>query len=124
MKKIILSLCILVAATTFATAQGQGGQSQADRQAQMKQTLKDSLGLTDEQAQIVLDVQAEFRPKMMEVRNLAEADRPAKMQEINTEMNKKLASALKDGALARKVIEFNLRRRGGGGRPQGGGGNN
>jgi hypothetical protein len=96
----------------------------AERQAQAKQMLKDSVGLTDEQAQIVLDIQVEFRPKMMEVRNLAEADRPAKMQEINTEMNKKIASALKDGALARKVIEFNSRRRGGGQRAQGGGGNN
>jgi hypothetical protein len=96
----------------------------AERQAQAKQMLKDSVGLTDEQAQIVLEIQVEFRPKMMEVRNLAEADRPARMQDINTEMNKRLASALKDGALARKVIEFNSRRRGAGGQRPPGGGNN
>jgi hypothetical protein len=119
MKKIILSICLLVAATTFVSAQGQGGAQ--DRQAQMKQTLKDSLGLTDAQVQTVLDVQAEFRPKMMELRDLAEGDRPAKMKEINDAMEKKLGEALKDAALAKKVTEFNARRRGGGGRRPGGG---
>ena len=124
MKKLILSICLLVAATTYVSAQGgQGGPTPAERQAQMKQTLKDSLGLTDAQAQIVLDVQAEFRPKMMELRNVAEADRPAKMKEMNEAMDKRLAEALKDEKLAKMVSEFNSRRRGGnrGGRPQGGG---
>ena len=125
MKKVILSICLLVAATTYVSAQGgQGGPSPAERQAQMKQTLKDSLGLTDAQAQIVLDVQTEFRPKMMELRNVDEAERPAKMKEMNDAMDKRLAEALKDEKLAKKVSEFNSRRRGGGnrgGRPQGGG---
>ena len=126
MKKIILSLCFLVAATTFVSAQqGQGGASQADRMAQMKQTLKDSLGLTDAQAQSVLDVQAEFRPKMMELRDVAEADRPAKMKELYDAQEKRLAEVLKDAALAKKIFEFNARRRGAGrgGRPAGGGNN-
>lgn len=120
MKKIILSICFLVAATTFVSAQqGQGGGQ--DRMAQMKQTLKDSLGLTDAQVQTVLDVQAEFRPKMMELRDVAEGDRPAKMKEINDAMEKRLGEVLKDAALAKKISEFNARRRGAGRRPQGGG---
>lgn len=120
MKKIILSLCFMVAATTFVSAQGQGGASQAERQAQMKQTFKDSLGLTDAQVQTVLDVQAELRPKMMELREVAEAERPAKIKEINELMAKRLAVALNDEALAKRVSEFNARRRGGRGvRPPG-----
>jgi hypothetical protein len=121
MKKSILSICFLFAAVTFVSAQqGQGGGANAqERQAQMKQALKDSLSLTDAQVQTVLDVQRELRPKMMELRNASEADRPAKMKEINDEMSKKLAEALKDEALAKKVTEYNARHRGG----RGGGGN-
>lgn len=119
MKKIFLSICILFAAVTFVSAQGQGG-NQQERLAQMKQTLKDSLGLTDEQAQIVLSVQTEFRPKMMELRNVSEGDRATKMKEISVEMDKRLAVLLKDESLAKKVSEFNSRRRRGGNRPQGG----
>lgn len=125
MKKIILSICFVVAATTFVSAQqGQGGGDPQARMAQMRQSMKDSLGLTDAQIQTVLDLQTEFRPKMMELRNVSETDRPAKMKEINDEMEKKLAVALKDEALAKKVSEYNARRRGrgmGGNRPQGGG---
>jgi hypothetical protein len=86
----------------------------------MKQTLKDSLGLTDAQAQSVMDVQTEFRPKRMELRNVSDADRPAKMKEINDAMAKRYAEVLKDEALAKKVSEFTSRRGGGRGmRPQG-----
>jgi hypothetical protein len=130
MKKTFLSICFLFAAITFVSAQqgqggGQGGANMQERMAQMKQTLKDSLGLTDVQAQSVMDVQAEFRPKMMELRNASDADRPAKMKEINDAMAKRYAEVLKDDALAKKVAEFNARRRRGGGmRPQGGQGGN
>ena len=130
MNRLILSICLFVAASTYASAQGgPSGANQAERQAQMKQTLKDSLGLTEAQAQIVLDVQVEFRPKMMELRNVDEASRPAKIKEMNEAMEKRLAEALKDEKLAKKISEFNSRRRGGGQRgggvprPQGGNGN-
>ena len=117
MKKIILSVCLLFAAVSFVSAQGGGGGNTQERIAQMKQQLKDSVGLTDAQVQSVLDLQQEFRPKMMELRNVAEADRPAKMKELNDEMQKKLTEVLKDEALAKKVVEFNQRRRRGGNRP-------
>ncbi len=64
MKKIILAACFMLAATTFVSAQqGQGGGNMQERMAQMKQSYKDSLGLTDAQVQIVFDVQAEMRRK-------------------------------------------------------------
>jgi hypothetical protein len=111
MKKIFLSICFVLAAISFVSAQqGQGGGNNADRMAQMKQSLKDSVGLTEAQAQSVLDVQAEFRPKMMELRNAAEADRPAKMKEMNDAMTKRLAEVLKDEKLALKVAEYRARR--------------
>lgn len=122
MKKISLAICFVFATITFVSAQqGQGGGfNSPERIAQMKQSLKDSLSLTDAQAQLVLDVQQEFRPKMMELRNASEADRPAKRKEINDAMAKRLAEVLKDEALAAKVAEFNARRRG---NRQGQGGN-
>ena len=122
MKKIILAVCFVFAAISFVSAQqgGGGGFNNPERIAQMKQALRDSVGLTDEQAQLVLDVQQELRPKMMELRNVRDGDRPAKMKELNDEMIKKLTEVLKDEALAKKVMEFNARRRGrGGNRPQG-----
>jgi len=112
MKKIFLSICFLFAAITFVSAQQAQGGGQA-RMAQMKQNLKDSLGLTDAQIDIVMSVQQEFRPKMMELRNVSEADRPAKMKELNDEMTKKLGTELKDEALAKKIAEYNARHRGG-----------
>lgn len=121
MKKVILSICFLFAAVSFVSAQQGQGQS-PERIAQMKQAFKDSLGLTDAQAQSVLDVQTEFRPKRQELRNASEAERPAKMKEINDAMAKRLAEVLKDGALAQKVIDYNTRHqggRGGGNRPPG-----
>jgi hypothetical protein len=123
MKKIILAACLLIGTAGYVAAQqGQGGGfNNPERLAQMKQTYKDSVGLTDAQAQQVLDVQMEFRPKMMELRNVAEADRPAKIKELNDQMEKRLAEVLKDEALAKKVAAFNARNRmnrGAGNRPQ------
>jgi hypothetical protein len=116
MKKIILSICFVFAVVGFASAQGGG--NNAERMAQMKQSLKDSIGLTDAQAQSVLDVQAEFRPKRMELRDVAEADRPAKMKELNDQMAKRLAEVLKDEKLAAKITEYNTRRSRAFARPQ------
>ena len=113
MKKILLSACLLIGAANYASAQqGQGGGfNNPERIAQMKQTYKDSVGLTDAQAQLVMDVQAEFRPKMMELRNMAEADRPAKMKELSDQIEKRYAEVLKDEALAKKVAAFQARNR-------------
>ena len=118
MKKVILSICFLFAAISFVSAQ-QGQGPSPERIAQQKQMLKDSLSLTDAQAQSVVDVQAEFRPKRMELRDLSEADRPAKVKELNDAMQKRLTELLKDEALAKKVVEFNSRRGFRGNRPQG-----
>lgn len=116
MKRILLSACLLIGTASFVAAQqGQGGGfNNPERIAQMKQTYKDSVGLTDAQAQLVIDVQAEFRPKMMELRNTAETDRPAKMKELSEQMEKRYAEVLKDEALAKKVAAFYARNRMGG----------
>jgi len=129
MKKVILSLCFMIAAVSFVSAQqaqggGQGRQGMQERMNQMK----DSLGLTDAQLQTVMSVQQEFRQQRMDLRNASEADRPAKMKEVNDAMQKRLGEALKDPALAQRIAEYNARhsygrgggRRGGqqGGAPQ------
>lgn len=123
MKKVILSICFLFAAVSFVSAQQGGGGNMQERMAQMKKTLVDSLGLTEAQAQSVMDVQTEFREKRMALRDVSEADRPAKMKELNEAIKKRYAEVLKDEALATKVSEFNARRGFGRGRPGGGQGN-
>ena len=107
MKKVFLSICFLFAAVTFVSAQGGPGGFNPEQQ---KQRLKDSLSLTDAQAQLVMDVQTEFREKRMALRDVSEADRPAKMKEINDAMEKRFAEVLKDATLAKKVAEYNARR--------------
>ena len=123
MKKVLVLIPMFLfigIASVIAQPPAGGGQFR-ERQ---KQQMKDSLGLTDVQIDSVLAVQAEFMPKMMAMRDLAEGDRPAKMKEVNDEMTKRLAVALKDPALAQKIADFNARnRQRRGNRPGGGGGN-
>ncbi|TDH18290.1 hypothetical protein EXU57_23845 [Segetibacter sp. 3557_3] len=122
-KLLVLVPMFLFIGTTSVIAQPPAGGNGQFRE-QQKQRLKDSLGLTDVQIDTVLAVQQEFMPKMRELRDMSEADRPAKMKELNDQMSKRLAIALKDEALANKISEFNARRRARGGNRSGGGGNN
>ncbi len=122
MKKIILSACFLFAGVTFVAAQpGQGGGNMQERMAQMKQMLRDSISLTDAQADSVMAIQMAFQPRTREIRqdqSMSEADKQSKMKAITDERNKKFEAALgKEAGL--KVSDFYSRRQGGGRRPQG-----
>jgi hypothetical protein len=119
MKKVIALLTIAVCfAATSAMAQGGGGGGQQmtpeQRTAMMKERYK-GLGLNDVQADSVIAISNDFRPRMMALRDVAEADRPAKMKELADERNKRIEKAL-PADLAKKVIEAMAQRPGGGGR--------
>jgi len=129
MKKVILSICFLIAAVSFVSAQPQGGGqggNQADRVARMKQRLKDELKLTDVQIDTVMAIQQEFQPKTREIwmdQNMSQADKEAKLKVIGEERSKRFEASLgKD--VGGKLTEYYSRMpQRGGGRPQGGGNN-
>jgi hypothetical protein len=122
MKKVILSICFLFAAISFVSAQqgqGGGGFNTPEGLARQKQMLKDSLQLTDVQADSAVAIRVAFQPRMRELRqdqNLSDADRTSKMQVINDEQSKKLQAVL-GAELGQKVAAFYARNRGR--RPQG-----
>ena len=121
MKKLLAFVIVIVfCSTTTLMAQGGGQQDPAARLAMMKERYK-TLGLNDVQVDSVIAINTDFRPKMMALRDLSEADRPAKMKEISDERNKRIEKAL-PADMAKKVIEAMSQQRPGGGRPPGGGG--
>ncbi len=125
MNKIILSICFIAGAVTFAVAQ-QGG-TPAERMAQMKQRLKDEVKLTDVQIDSVMAINQVYQPKQREIRmdqSMSDTDKQTKMKAMNDERAKRIEAAIGKEASA-KVQEFNAKQRGGGGgnRPQGKGNN-
>jgi hypothetical protein len=103
MKKIILSLCFLLTAVTFVSAQ-----RAAARKAEISKGLKEQVGLTDAQVESVMSIEAEFRPKVRAITSdstLGEADKKARHKVLNDEKDAKLVAAVgKDNA--KKVEDF------------------
>ncbi|TXT32508.1 MAG: hypothetical protein FD136_1315 [Chitinophagaceae bacterium] len=116
MKKLLslLTVAVCCSFTTIIAQPPAGGQSMEQRIAAQKERFK-SLGLNDVQVDSVMAISADMRPKQMALRDVAEADRPAKMKEIAEERNKRLEKAL-PAELAKKVIEAMSQQRPGGGR--------
>ena len=119
MKKLLaLVTVVLCCSMTTVMAQGGGGQQMdpAARAAMMKERFK-GWGCNDVQADSLIAISNDFRPRQMAVRDMAEADRPAKMKEIADERNKRIEKVL-PADLAKKVIEAmsQQRRPGGGGK--------
>ncbi len=119
MKKIILAIVLIVAVSSVSAVYAQQ-QDPAARAAAMKQKLKDDLKLTDVQADSVVAIQQEFRPKMREVfqdQAMSQDDKKAKLQTINDQANKRIQAVLGDD-LFKKYQDWwqkNRPQRGGGG---------
>lgn len=120
MKKILLAAILFTVGFTFNTSAQPpaGGQQMTPEQrlAAQKERFK-TLGLNDVQVDSVIAINADFRPKLMALREAAEADRPTLMKEIADARNKRIEAAL-PADLAKKVIEALSQRPGGGGRGQ------
>lgn len=118
MKKALALLSIALCCSFVTMAQGGQQMTPEQRLAAQKERYK-GLGLNDVQVDSVIAISNDFRPRMMALRDVAEADRPAKMKEINDDRAKRLEKAL-PADLAKKVIEQMAQQ--GQRRPGGGGG--
>ncbi|NCI47941.1 hypothetical protein [Sediminibacterium soli] len=124
MKKVIALFSIAVCfAATSAMAQGPGGQQMTPEQrvAMMKERVKGlNLGLTDVQTDSVVAIYTD-RSYMngINFREMADADRTAKMKEISDARAKRLTKAGLSEDQVKKITEGMTMRPGGGGRPGG-----
>ena len=108
MKKVFVLLAVALAIISTTTmAQGGGNfDPAAMKERQLKMLKESDLKLTDVQADSVVAVQVDLMQQKKGMRDLAPEDRKAKMKEINDAMEKRLALALKDETLAKKVIAY------------------
>ncbi|MBS4044477.1 MAG: hypothetical protein KGZ59_11740 [Chitinophagaceae bacterium] len=113
MKKLFLLLVVMSITATISTSFAQPGdrmqmtpEQMAAQKEKQKAKLMEDLKLTDAQADAVIGVQTEMRKQMMELRGLEPEERMAKMKEINEMRMKKYTEALKDEALAKKVMDY------------------
>src|SRR5580698_9223502 len=126
MKKILTGIAVtlmLFSASSLFAQQG-GGRGGMDPAA-MKQKLIDSLQLTGVQADSVVAIGQEFRPKMRDIfmdQSLSQDDKRAKMGDLNQQRNKRIQAVLGDDLFKKYQAweERNRPQRGGGMR---GGGN-
>ena len=120
MKKVLTGIGVmmrLISASSLYAQQG-GGQGRMDPAA-LKQKLIDSVHLSGVQADSVVAIGQEFRPKMRDIfmdQSLSQDDKRAKMGEINQQRNKRIQAVLGDD-LYKKYQEWEERNR-----PQRGGG--
>ena len=111
MKKLFLLLvvCSITATTSFAQPgerMQMSPEQMAARKEKQKAKLIEDLKLSDAQAEAVMGVQADMRKEMMQLRDLAPEERMGKMTELNELRMKKYSEALKDEALAKKVMDY------------------
>jgi len=104
MRKLLLSICILLTAVTFASAQG----GAAKRKAEIATGLKEEVKLTDAQISTVLAIEAAFKPKMSAIKTdqaLDEAGKKEKTKAVRLEKKKKMEADL-GKEITKKVEDF------------------
>jgi hypothetical protein len=97
MKKIIASIAVLIAVFSVSSLYAQQGGGGRMDPAAMKQKLKDDLKFTDVQADSVIAIGQEFRPKMREIfqdQSMSDDDRRAKIKDLNDQRNKRIQTVL------------------------------
>src|SRR5215213_10396937 len=90
MKKLIVLL--VLAAGVFSTninAQGGDPAAREARMKEMKTQLVEKAKITEAEADKVLEINTSMREQMRGLRDLSEADRAKKMEEIQADMSKK-----------------------------------
>lgn len=124
-----LSFIMMVAFTVKASAQ-YGGGGGGDRQARMKQMLKDSVGLNDTQIDSVTAIQQEQRPQMRDIfqdQSLSQDDKMTKLKALQDAAAARYAKFMTPDQIAKlQAMQQRMRARmgnRGGGGGNGGGGN-
>src|SRR5436309_452903 len=111
MKKVIVlfALAFSLVSITASAQDGNGG----NRREMMRQRLKDSLQLTDVQADSVSAIQQDFQPRMRSVRmdqSLSEDAKATQISAITQERRARLKSVLTDDQIARlEAMEQRMR---------------
>lgn len=111
MKKIFLLTLLLIAfGFTAVQAQGGGNGDPAAMMARMKERLKPQLvekvKLTDAQADKVVEINFESQRQRRALRDLSEADRTKKMEELAADRDKKLAAIPLTAEQVKSVNDF------------------
>ena len=120
MKKLVLLLA-LFAGLFISNANAQGGGDPAAREARMKEMktqLVEKAKITEAEADKVIEINNASREQRMGLRDLSEADRAKKMEEINADLTKKYKAIPLTDAQVKAVNEYMATRRGP--RPPGG----
>jgi uncharacterized protein YqfA (UPF0365 family) len=120
MKKLVL-LLTLFAGLFISNANAQGGGDPAAREARMKEMkaqLVEKAKITEAEADKVIEINNASREQRMGLRDLSEADRAKKMEEINADLSKKYKAIPLTDAQVKAVNEYMATRRGP--RPPGG----
>jgi hypothetical protein len=120
MKKLVL-LLTLFAGLAVTNANAQGGGDPAAREARMKEMkagLVEKAKITEAEADKVIEINNSAREQRMGLRDLSEADRAKKMEEINADLSKKYKAIPLTDAQVKAVNEYMATRRGP--RPPGG----
>jgi len=116
MKKI--STCLFIAISFFSVScLAQGGKQNME---EVKRTLKDSLKLSDAQADSVVAIRAEFQPRIrsiMKDESLSKSQKKEKVKPIKKEMVTRLKGFLDDEQIGKlEAMEQDMRKKGGGGK--------
>ena|SRR5215216_5927376 len=113
MKKLFV---LLVAAACFSSinVQAQGGDPAAReaRMKEMKTQLVEKAKITEAQADKVIEIQNASREQRMAMRDLAEADRAKKMEELNADLAKKYKAIPLTDEQVKAITEYMATRRG------------
>jgi hypothetical protein len=120
MKKLVL-LLTLFAGLAVTNANAQGGGDPAAREARMKEMktqLVEKAKITEAEADKVIEINNASREQRMALRDLNEADRAKKMEEINADLAKKYKAIPLTDEQVKAVTEYMATRRGP--RPPGG----
>ncbi len=119
MKKLVLLLTLFAGlAVTNVYAQGGDPAAREARMKEMKTQLVEKAKITDAEADKVIEINNASREQRMGLRDLSDADRAKKMEEINADLSKKYKAIPLTDAQVKAVTEYMATRRGP--RPPGG----
>lgn len=91
------SMMVFMSALSLSSSAQNGGGGGGNRMAQMHQMLKDSVGLTDVQADSVVAIRREVGPQMRAIfqdQSLSQDDKQAKMKALNDQLSARYANFL------------------------------
>lgn len=113
MKKLVLLLSLFTA-ILVSNANAQGGGDPAARDARMKEMkaqLIEKVKLSEAEADKVIEINSSLREQMRGLRDLSEADRTKKMEEIQADLSKKFKAIPLTDEQVKAVNEYMAERR-------------